>query len=251
MQGKNVQTNWDRQYKKYYRESDPFDRKNKARTSEWDAIYGAFDIDPRRFPKLVDFGCGNGHFALNFLRKGYDVTGIDLSVQALRIVRRRMRLYKLPPKKLRLVQSGLYKRRRDLEGRFDAGCMIATYQFISNKKEEQKEVFKNFVRLMRKKGKLLIMEANPLNPLFYFYYLFVSTTNSRQGLNTANSRKGVLVNLLKEAGMGNIKIFYHSFFPTSYINRWPPVKIINRVLCGIPGIRSFSAFHIITADKMY
>ncbi len=249
MQQSNVRANWDIQYKNYYRESDPFNRKNKARIAEWDAIYQAFDITPKRYPKLVDFGCGNGHFALNFLKKGFEVTGIDVSREALRIVQRRKRKYHLP-NKLHLVQSGLYKRRRDLEGRFDAGCMIVTYQFISNKMEEQKKVFKNFVRLLKKNGKVLIMEANPFNPLFYIYYTFISKTNSEQGLNTINSRKRILVHLLEEAGMGNIRIFYHSFLPTSFINRWSFIKSINRMLCSIPGIRNFSAFHIITAAKI-
>lgn len=245
-----VRINWDKQYKKYYRESDPFNQHNKARIGEWDAIYDAFAIDPIHFPKLVDFGCGNGHFALNFHKKGYAVTGIDVSSEALRIVRQRMRIYKVSGK-LRLIQSDLYKRRSDLEGRFDAGCMIATYQFISDKKEEQKKVLTNFTRLIRKNGKILIMEANPFNPLFYFYYAFVSKTNSKQGLHTANSRKSILMRFLKEAEMKDIKVFYHSFFPTSYINRWTFIKNINRFLCSIPGIRNFSAFHIITAVKIH
>lgn len=248
MKNESVRENWDRQYKNYYRESNPFDTKNKSRITEWEAIYNAFDIDPILYPTLIDFGCGDGHFALNFLKKGFKVTGIDVSDEALYIFKKRIRKYKLS-KNVHTVQSGLYNPLKELEGKFDAGYMIVTYQFISNKKEEQEEVFRNFIKLIKKNGKVLIMEANPLNPLFYFYYLFISRTNSQQGFNTQNSKKEKLINLLKETGMGNIKIYYHSFFPTSFINNWSFVKKINSFLCSIPGIRNFSAFYIITATK--
>jgi len=200
MQNKKVEENWDSQYINYYREENPFDNKNKARVAEWEAVYSAFDIVPLRYPKLVDFGCGNGHFALNFLKRGFEVTGIDVSIEALKIFLNRLYKYKLS-KNAHTFQSGLYKPLKELEGKFDAGYMIATYQFISSKREEQEEVFKNFLKLIRKGGKILIMEANPLNPLFYLYYLFFCRTNSEQGLNTVNSRKEIIIKLLMEKDM--------------------------------------------------
>lgn len=219
-----------RNYRNYLIESNPFNKKSKARTTEWEAIYNGFNINPTRYPKLVDFGCGGGHFVLNFLKKGFEVTGIDLSDEALRILKKRAHKYKLS-KKLHLLNNGLYTPIRELEGKFDAGCMIVTYHCISNKKEEQKKVFKNFTRLIRKNGKVLIMEPNPLNPLYYLFYLFVYKKNLQEGFSIINSRKEILVNLLKETGMSDMEISYHSF------------------LCKIPGIRNFSAFHIITAIK--
>lgn len=248
LKDESVRKNWDRQYKNYYRESNPFDKENKSRLTEWENIYNAFNINPVLYPRLIDFGCGDGHFALNFLNKGFEVTGIDVSSEALQIFRRRAIKYKLS-RNIHVIQSGLYQPIKNLEENFDAGYMIVTYQFISNKKEEQDKVFKNFVKLIKIGGKILIMEANPLNPLFYFYYLFISRTNSQQGLNTSNSRKGVLIKLLKKTGMGNIQIYYHSFLPTAFINRWSFVNYINRFLCSIPGVRNFSAFYIITAVK--
>lgn len=248
LRSESVTENWDRQYRNYYREANPFDKKNKSRMTEWKAIYSAFDINPTIYPKLIDFGCGDGHFPLNFLKKGFKVTGIDISSEALSIFKRRTLKYKLS-KNVHTIQSGLYKPLKNLEGKFDAGSMIVTYQFISNKKEEQKIVFKNFIKLIKKNGKVLIMEANPLNPLFYFYYLFISRTNSQQGFNTKNSKKEILIKLLEETGMSNIKIYYHSFLPTSFINNWSFIKNINKFLCSIPGIRNFSAFYIITAIK--
>lgn len=236
-----------RDHRNYLVESNPFNKNSKARTTEWEAVYNGFNINPTRYPRLIDFGCGPGHFALNFLKKGFDVTGIDVSDEALQILKKRALKYKLS-KKLHLLNNGLYTPARDLEGKFDAGFMIVTYHCIS--KKDQKKVFKNFVRLIRKGGKVLIMEPNPLNPLFYFFYIFYyNGKNLQEGFNITNSRKEILVNLLKETGMSDVKIFRHSFLPTSFIKHWGFVKNINSFLCSIPGIRNFSAFHIITAVK--
>lgn len=241
---------WEKQYnnyKGYLIESNPFE-KSKARKAEWDAIYNAFDISPVNFPKLVDFGCGAGHFTLNFLKKGFDVTGIDIEKVALEILKKRAQKYNLS-KKLYLINNGLYAPISKLEGKFDAGYMIVTYHCISNDKMEQKKIFKNFVKLIRKGGKILIMEPNPLNILFYLFFIVYYKGNKKEGHNIINSKKEILVKLLKEAGASNIKIFRHSFLPTSFINRWGYVKNINNFLCSIPVVRDFAAFNIITAVK--
>ncbi len=244
-----ARTWWRKNYtdhRNYLLESDPF-MKSEARRAEWESIYTAFHIHPTRYPKVVDVGCGGGHFALNFLKKGFEVTGIDALTEALDIVRERARNYGLS-KKLHLIHSDLRAPMKALEGRFDAGYMIVTYHCIP--KAQQKKILHNFVRLIKKGGKILFMEPNPFNPLFYFFYIFYyKGGNIQEGFNIIHSRKGFLVSRLQEAGLGDIKIFRHSFLPTSLINRWSFVRSMNSLLCSIPVVRNFCAFHIITAVK--
>lgn len=239
---------WDVLYRKNknnFIEANPFSM-SEARKTEWNAIYSAFNISPIIYKKIVDFGCGNGHFALNFLGKGFDVTGIDISELALEILEIRAHKYNFS-KNLHVINNGLYAPIKKLEGKFDAGYMIVTYHCIT--RENQKNAFNNFIRLIRKDGKILIMEPNPLNPLFYLYYLSVYKNNLSEGRNIINSSKEKLIDLLKETGLVDIKIFHHSFLPTSLINRWKWAKNINVFLCSMPVINNFSAFHIITATK--
>lgn len=235
-----------RNHRDYLVGSDPF-KKSEARKTEWDAIYQGFDISPSRYPTVVDFGCGGGHFALNFLKIGFEVTGIDVLTEALDIVRERARKYNLS-KKLHLTRSGLFSPMKALEGKFDAGYMIVTYHCIP--KSQQRKIFTNFIRLVRNRGKVLVMEPNPLNPLFYLFYIFYyKGKNLQEGLNIINSRKDLLIRLFKEAGLTDIKVFRHSFLPTSYINRWSFVRNINSFLCRIPILNIFCAFHIVTGVK--
>lgn len=243
----NAKTWWN-EHRKKYKEANPFRKNNKAGKVEWAAIYNAFDITVNSHKKLVDLGSGTGRFALHFLKKGFDVTGIDISSEAVEMLKKRAHRYKLS-KKLQARQHGLNSPIKELEGKFDAGYMIVTYHCISNDPKEQQKVFKNFIKLIRKKGKVLIMEPNPLNPLFYISYLFVYKGNLREGYNIINSRKEILVDLLKKEGMDDIRIYHHSFLPTYFINYWNFVGQLNKFLCNIPIIKNLSAFHIITAVK--
>lgn len=239
---------WWKEHLKNYKESNPFSKKNDARNDEWTVIYETFKINLREYSRLVELGPGTGRIALNFLKKGFDVTGIDLSREALAIVKERTRKYNLS-KRFHMLQSDLSFPINEFQETFDAGYIIVTYHTISFSKEEQKRVFKNFVGLIRRGGKILIMEPNPLNPLFYILYLFIYKGNLHEGLNIVNSRREILVSLLKESGMVDIRVYHDSFLPRSFINHWNFVKNINHLLCSVPVIRSFSAYHIITAFK--
>lgn len=227
---------------------DPFDKTNKARNVEWEKIYDTFDIKPSKNLNIVELGCGTGHFTLNFLKKGFSITGIDVVKDTLEVLKYRAKLYNLS-NKLSVLENGLYSPIKNLQGKFDAAYMISTYHCISNDSDTQKRVLNNFVRLIKPGGKLFIMEPNPLNPLYYIFYPFVYKNNWREGYNIINSRKGLIIKHLKLMGIENIKVYHHSFLPTSFINKVEIVKEVNKFLCELPIIKNFSAFNIIIAIK--
>ena len=238
---------WEKKLKEYDFGEDPFNV-SKAGKTEYQTIFDRFKIAPREYPQLVELGCGNGRFVLNFAKRGYSVTGIDVSRNSVEILKKRAFKWKLS-NKIKAVNNDLYNPITELAERFDAGYIISTYHCISNNEKDQQRVVKNFVKLIKPKGKLLIMDPNPLNPLYYLVYPFIYKDNWREGFNILHSTKGKLIKLLTEIGMVNIKVFYHSFLPTCFINYWSPIKDINQFFCSIPGIRNFAAFHIITAVK--
>jgi SAM-dependent methyltransferase len=238
---------WDRQFNLYDFKKNPF-RVDRAGKVEYQTVFSKFNITPIQNPRLVELGCGDGRFVLNFAKKGYLVTGIDVSKNAVDVLKKRASNCKLSAK-IKAVNNDLFNPIKELAESFDAGYMISTYHCISNNEEYQKRVVRNFVKLIKKRGRFLIMEPNPLNLLYYFAYPSIYKDNWREGFNITHSTKGKLVRLLNEVGMSDIKVFHHSFLPTSFINKWSFIKVLNQFLCTIPGIRNFSAFHIITAVK--
>lgn len=238
---------WEKQLKLYDYKKNPF-KVDKAAKEEYRIIFEKFNINSEQYPRLVELGSGDGRFVLNFAKKGYLVTGIDISRNSMEILKKRANYWKLSVK-IKAIYSDLFNPIKGLEESFDAGYIISTYHCISNNQEVQKRVTRNFIRLIRRRGKLLIVEPNPFNVLYYLIYPSMYKDNWREGFNITHSTKGKLIKLLKEAGMVDIKVFYHSFLPTSFINNWNFVKDINQFLCNIPGIRNFAAFNIITAVK--
>jgi len=238
---------WDKQLESYDFRKNPY-KINRAGKVEYQAIFDRFDITPREYPRLVELGSGDGRFVLNFAKKGYSVTGIDVSGNAVDVLKKRASYWKLSHK-IKAIHNDLFNPIKELAGGFDAGYIISTYHCISNNEKHQKRVVRNFVKLIKRGGKIFIMEPNPLNILYYLAYPSIYKDNWREGFNIIHSSKGKLIRLLSEVGMIDIKVFYHSFLPTSFINNWSFVKEINQFLSSNPVVRNFSAFHIITAIK--
>lgn len=96
--------------------------------------------------KLLDVACGTGNH-LVFLRKKFDVTGLDLSREMLAIARR-----KLP--QVRFVQGDMRKFR--LGERFDVmTCMFSSINYMVRWKDLEKTL-RNFHRHLEKGGVAII-----------------------------------------------------------------------------------------------
>lgn len=238
---------WENRLKSYDFKKDPFNV-DRAGKLEYEVVFKRFDIVSKQHPRLVELGCGDGRFVLNFAKRGYHVTGIDVAKNSVEVLKKRASYCNLSDK-IKAIHSDLYNPINELNESFDAGYIISTYHCISNNESDQNRVTRNFIKLIKPGGKILVMEPNPLNLLYYLAYPSIYKDNWREGFNIIHSTKSKLVRFLNDAGMIDIRVFHHSFLPTSFVNNWGFVKDLNQFLCSIPGIRNFSAFHIITAVK--
>jgi SAM-dependent methyltransferase len=53
------------------------------------------ELPVNRYPKILDLGCGRGRHSITLARRGYHVTGIDLSTQAIKKAREKVSQYGL------------------------------------------------------------------------------------------------------------------------------------------------------------
>ncbi len=75
---------------------------------------------------ILDLGCGTGNHDLPLAKRGYRVTGLDLSPQQLSVARRKARANRLP---IRFVQGDM--RSFDLGQAFDAAvCMFGAFGYL-------------------------------------------------------------------------------------------------------------------------
>ena len=121
------------------------------------------EIGRDRAKRILDIGCGTGRHAIELARRGYHVTGIDLSDSQL-----------ARAKEKSLQQNVLVDFRkhdaRDLpfNGEFDLAIMICEGAFSLMETDEMNyQILLGATRALKAKGKLIFTTLNGLFPLYH------------------------------------------------------------------------------------
>ncbi len=101
--------------------------------------------------KLLDLACGRGRHSLNLAEKGYEVTGIDLSKQAIKRAKK-----KAEKRNLENVQFFVHDMRESLNEKFDAVVNLFTGFGYFSSDEENEGVIENVARMLKKNGIFVI-----------------------------------------------------------------------------------------------
>jgi 2-polyprenyl-3-methyl-5-hydroxy-6-metoxy-1,4-benzoquinol methylase len=113
--------------------------------------------------KIIDVGCGTGRHSIELTKRGYHVTGIDLSDSQLAWAREKAK------------QAGLAidfqkhdARNLPFDGQFDAAIMLCEGGFSLMETDEMNfEILKNVTKALKDKGKFIFTTLNGLFPLFH------------------------------------------------------------------------------------
>lgn len=179
---------------------------------------------------VADLGCGSGRHALEFARRGFDVTGIDLSGDALSVARSRM----LPGMQVRFLQGDYAAppaRHFDLvtslftsfgfgSDRDNAAMLIAWCQRLSRGGSIVLEVWNRELilsdfrpyRAWRASAKLAVEERRTLDPArkrlhIRYRYTYADGRERRLELNVRLYAAAELDALLKEGGITSSAVF--------------------------------------------
>ncbi|MCU0363365.1 MAG: class I SAM-dependent methyltransferase [Bacteroidales bacterium] len=133
----------------------------KGTTGECDFIESETGGD--RSIRILDVGCGTGRHSIELSKRGYTVTGIDLSAAQLAMARK-----KAAAEKLSIDFQQHDARDLPFRGEFDLAIMLCEGGFPLMETDEMNyEILKSVARALKPGGKFIFTTLNGLFPLYH------------------------------------------------------------------------------------
>jgi 2-polyprenyl-3-methyl-5-hydroxy-6-metoxy-1,4-benzoquinol methylase len=126
--------------------------------------------------KILDIGCGIGRHSIELAKRGYKVTGVDLSESLLK------RAKKLAENENLEIDFLLQDARKlNINNEYDLVFMICEGAFPLMETDEMNfQILENATKALKENGKLIFTTLNGLFPLFHSVKDFLSS-NSQEG----------------------------------------------------------------------
>jgi len=162
--------------------SDKYDNEGFTKGTSGEVDFIENEITFNKSGKILDIGCGTGRHSVELARRGYNVTGIDLSESMINKARSLAR-------KENLKIDFLVKDARNFsfDEPFDLAIMLCEGAFPLMENDEMNFlILKNACSSLKSGGKLILTTLNGLYPLFHSVKDFVNS-GSDQGKSTENS----------------------------------------------------------------
>lgn len=132
------------------------------------------ELESDRSKPILDIGCGTGRHAIELARRGYRVTGLDLSEGQLRLAREKAAGAGVVVDFLRRDATQPH-----FQGQFDAVLMFCEGAFpLMETDEKNHAILSNACAALRPGGKLLLTTLNALFPLFHSVKDFLEANKS-------------------------------------------------------------------------
>ena len=127
--------------------------------------------------KILDVGCGTGRHSIELTKRGYDITGIDLSESQLKRAKEKAALLNL---QINFIEADA----RDLPflNEFDVAIMLCEGGFPLMETDEMNyEILEQVTKSLKDKGKFIFTTLNGLFPLYHSVEAFTNKGNGSTG----------------------------------------------------------------------
>ena len=135
------------------------------------------ELDFNKSLKILDVGCGTGRHSIELTRRGYIITGIDLSESMLQKARD-----KATAERLKIEFLNHDARNLPFNKDFDVAIMLCEAGFPLMETDEMNyEILKSVTKSLNDKGKIIFTTLNGLFPLYHSVEKFMK--DNSQGDN--------------------------------------------------------------------
>jgi SAM-dependent methyltransferase len=160
-----------------------YDDENFAQGTNGECDFIEHEIKYDKSLSILDIGCGTGRHSIELSKRGYTVTGIDLSDSLLEKARE-----KAGEQNLKIDFQKHDARNLPFENDFDAVIMLCEGAFPLMETDEMNyEILKNATRSLKKRGKFIFTTLNGLFPLYHSIEEFCSSSSEEGNATYKNN----------------------------------------------------------------
>lgn len=190
--------------------------------------------------RVLDLGCGVGRNGIQIARHAAEVVGYDLSEVA--VERANETAQRLGITNFKAEVNNFSEVR---EGEFDVVLCVNMLHHA----DSPQSVLGSIHKVLRPGGELIILENNPLNPLFPLFFIMIGQLKTHLTLQYLMVNRFTLAKSLSQAGLTMKSTWRHGFLPTALYNYSLTFKAINEILNKIPFVNELTAFYLVKAIK--
>jgi SAM-dependent methyltransferase len=188
---------------------------------------------------VLDVGCGMGRYTLPLAERGFSVEGLDLS----RTLLGRLEAFNAGRHEIPLHCADILELPESFNGTFDAAVGFFTLHHL----HDLSASFAAMARVVRPGGRIVFLEPNPLNVLYYVQ-LAVAPGMSWQGdKGILKMRPRTVFLAMEQAGLTSPTLKRFGLFPPFAANR-PLGGRLERSLERVPLWRPILAFQVFRGD---
>lgn len=160
--------------------------------------------------KILEVGCGMGKFTLPLLRRGFNITGLDLSPFLLqKLLEYNNNLFDID-----LICSDILEIPEEYNNQFDHVIGFFTlHHFL-----QLETYFQAMKRVLKPGGTICFIEPNAYNPLYYIQIAFTPSMSWKGDKGVAMMRRSRFEKAASYAGLSNLRLEKYGFFPPFAVN---------------------------------
>ena len=190
--------------------------------------------------RVLEVGCGMGRNTFILAQRGIRIEGLDL-IQSLLD---RMRAIDGGEYNIPLYCCDVLEYPRELTESFDAVIGF----FALHHMHDLQACYQAMSEMLKPGGRIVFLEPNPLNPLYYLQILVTPTMSWQGERGLKNMRKPVLFQAMKSAGLQTCQLERFGFFPP-FVTNHAVGRRVEAVLERFPLWRPFLPFQLFKAQK--
>lgn len=194
----------------------------------------------RSTDRVLDVGCGMGRYTIPLAERGIRVEGADISA----VLLDRLREYGGGRLQIPLHVTDVARPPAKFDGAFD----VVLGFFVLHHVHDLPPSFVGMARMLKPGGRLVFLEPNPYNPLYYAQIAGTPGMKWQAERGMVRMRPSVIFRACEQAGLTGCELRRFGFFPPMLANR-SAGRAVERVLERVPVWRAALPFQLFKAHR--